>query len=696
LLTPNRARCRNWSFINSLFNSTNLPAIQSADIGNSPALYALLTGRVSGVSGVVNVNANSKKYVQYGSLVTRESQKMWALYLTDTFRLKPTFTLSYGLRWDHQGTPRNNNGTYTMPQGGNNGLWDVSGPGNLFKPGTLAGQATQMVPMENAWNAYYKSFAPNVGVAWSPNSDHPVIKAIFGSNGALRTGYSLNFSREGLYHLNSLAGSNLGPTATASLVADRDFKSGSLFYDGTIPPLVTVPTSYSFPLAMSRLTYTGTSVNWYDPNIVPPKIHSFSFGLQRGIAKATVLEVRYVGNRGRDLWRQVNLNEANVIENGFLNEFIAAQNNLAICTANRAACTGSATGALRFDNRGLAGQANLPIMQAAFTGTTGFTSSTFVTNLQQGTAGSMAATIANNATYMPNVIKAGYPSNLFYVRPTVTNGGAWLLKNGASSNYDSLQIEVRRRMSAGLLFSGSYVLSKGLTNLFGDSIASAVQPMTLRNYEYAYGPSPYDIRRVLKFNYLWELPFGPGKKWGSGANALLSRLIGGWQINGIGRIQSGQPFQLTSGRATLNQYEAGIVPMVPISQLQSMVKIVKNPAGTVTFVDPTLIGSDGRANPAYLQVPTTPGQVGYYVFLYGPSLVRWDTTLAKRVGFELRAEALNILNLVNFMQASPSSSTASASIQSTSFGRTTNYYNDFNGSQDPGGRVIQLVLRIDF
>jgi hypothetical protein len=68
----------------------------------------------------------------------------------------------------------------------------------------------------------------------------------------------------------------------------------------------------------------------------------------------------------------------------------------------------------------------------------------------------------------------------------------------------------------------------------------------------------------------------------------------------------------------------------------------------------------------------------------------------ERVNVELRAEVLNVFNFVNFMQASPSSSTSTTSIQSTSFGRTTNYYQDFNGSQDPGGRVIQLVLRINF
>jgi hypothetical protein len=454
---------------------------------------------------------------------------------------------------------------------------------------------------------------------------------------------------------------------------------------------------------MSSLTYTGSSVNWYDPALTPPKIHSFSFGIQREVFSNTVLEVRYVGNRGKDLWRQINLNEVNTVESGFLKEFTAAQNNLAICTNNRAACTGSATGALRFDNRGVAGQVSLPIMQAAFAGTSGFTSSTFVTNLQQGTAGSMASTLANSTLYMPNVIKGGYPANLFLASPTTANGGAWLLKNGAYSSYDSFQIELRRRMYSGLLLTVSYVFSKGLTNLGGDNIASAVQPMTLRNYDYSKVPSPYDIRHVLKLNWLYELPFGPGKKWIATTNGVLSRLVGGWQINGIGRIQSGPPFQLTSGRYTFNQYEAGVIPLVPRSELQSMGKIVKDPSGYVTCVDPKLIGSDGRANPQYLMTPTTPGQVGNYLFLYGPPLVRIDATLAKsirineRIGVQLRAEVLNLPNTVNFMQGSPTASVAgTASIQSTSFGRTTNYYQDFNGSQDPGGRVIQLVFRIDF
>jgi hypothetical protein len=688
--------------INSLFSATTFPAIASTDISNAQALYALLTGRISGVAGVVNVDEKTLKYVQYAPLTVRNMQQNLGIFFTDTFRVRPTVTFNYGLRWDYQGVPGNTNGVYTMPQGGYAGLWDVSGPGNLFKPGTLAGQPTQFVLAGQAWNKHFRNFAPSVGVAWSPSSDSPILKAIFGKTGALRVGYSMTYSREGLAHLTQLEGANPGPTATATLTADRDFASGTLFYDGTIPPLVTQPTAFSFPLSMSPPSYSGSSSNYYDPNLTPPKVHSFSIGIQREILKDTVLEVRYVGNYGQNLWRQYNMNEVNIFENGFLKEFVAAQNNLNICTANRAACTGTSTGALRFDNRGLPGQVNLPIMQAAFAGTTGFTSSSFVTNLQQGTAGSLANSIANSSTYMPNVVKGGYPANLFLVSPTMANGGAWLLTNGAWSEYNSLQVELRRRFHSGLQFSTSYVFSKGLSNLFGDAQSSGTQPITLRDFSLGDGPSPYDIRHVVKANWLYELPFGPGKKFISSTYPVLSRLVGGWQWNGVARIQTGQAFQLTSGRSTFNNYDAGVIPMVPLSKLQSMTGVFKNPNGVVTLVQPALIGADGRANPDYLQVPSTPGVLGYNVFLYGPSLVRIDMTLAKhipireRVNMELRAQVLNVFNIANFMQASPSSSTSTQSIQSTTFGQTLQYYQDFNGSQDPGGRVIELVFRLNF
>jgi hypothetical protein len=678
----------------TVFSAANFPAINTTDLANAGNLYALLTGRLSGVSGVVNADPETHKFTQYLPLFVKNQQKNLGIFATDTWRLHSGVTLNMGLRWDYQGVPGNTNGMYSMPDGGYAGLWDVSGPDNLFKPGTQPGKAIQMVPMGQAWNKSWLNFAPSVGLAWSPSSDHWLSRAVLGKGGAFRVGYAITYSREGLAHLSQIAGANPGAQASASLVADRDFKAGTLFYDGTIPSLVTVPASYGFPLSLSGLTYTSNgTANWYDPSLHPPRVHSYSAGIQRQLPKAVVLEVRYVGNYGQDLWRQYNINEVNIFENGFLKEFQSAQNNLKISQA---------AGLSNFSNRGLAGQVPLPIMEAAFAGTSAFTNSTFVTNLTQSTAGNMASSIAGNVTYMPNLVKAGYPANFFVAAPSAIGGGAFLLKNGAWSNYNSLQIEGRRRMSGGLLVSASYVFAKGLSNLFGDAQSSGTQPITLRDFSLGDGPSPYDIRHAFKANWIYEFPFGPGKRWIRSNHSILSRIVGGWQWNGIARIQSGQAFQLQSGRNTYNNYEAGVLPLVPLSKLQSLVGVYKLPNKVVMFMNPTAVGTDGRMDPNLVATPATPGQLGYNVFLYGPSLVRVDSTLAKRTKVhekwevELRAEVLNVFNLANFMQASPSSSTATASIQSTTFGQTTNYYQDFNGSQDPGGRVIQLVFRLNF
>ena len=78
------------------------------------------------------------------------------------------------------------------------------------------------------------------------------------------------------------------------------------------------------------------SVNAFKPDLKIGKIHSWTFSIQRELSLNTVLEVRYIGNRGRDLWRQYDLNELNISENGVFAEWKIAQRNLlANIAANR-------------------------------------------------------------------------------------------------------------------------------------------------------------------------------------------------------------------------------------------------------------------------------------------------------------------------------------------------------------------------
>ena len=98
------------------------------------------------------------------------------------------------------------------------------------------------------------------------------------------------------------------------------------------------------------------------------------------------------------------------------------------------------------------------------------------------------------------------------------------------------------------------------------------------------------------------------------------------------------------------------------------------------------------------------GQCAYpNIVLYGPQFTRFDLSLVKKtritetVNFEFRAEFLNAFNYVNFSVGSPNnSSTSVTGIGSDTFGRVTQAYRDISTTNDPGGRLIQFVARINF
>jgi hypothetical protein len=337
----------------------------------------------------------------------------------------------------------------------------------------------------------------------------------------------------------------------------------------------------------------------------------------------------------------------------------------------------------------------------------GFTDdTTFADTIFKGQAGSVANSLATNVTRLGNLTRAGYPANFFQVNPAVNNGGAFLVYNGGFSNYNAMQVEVRRRMTAGLQLQGSYVWSHSIVN--GASSDSAVfsQPTTFRNNRLDRVNSPFDIRHAYKFNGIYELPFGPGKRFASNLSSpILRRAVEGWQLASLVRIQSGAPFTFSSGRATVNGNESGVILYnMTASELDNMVDIRKttgsNGRGVIYYLPQALIDNTNAAfevggktlanldpSKPYIGPPTTPGQFGYRVYIRGPWQQHYDLSLIKvtRIGekanVEFRAQMLNAFNMTNFQLGNGIGA---------SFGQTT--------SQDtnPAYRTIDMILRINF
>ena len=722
----------------ALFTTANFPGASANDLATAAQLYATLTGRVTAVDRTAFLN--NGHYALLGSQTLKFRQPLFALFAQDSWRVKSNVTLNFGFRWEPQYPIVSDNENFAKATFA--GLFGESGEGNLFKPGTLTGSTTQLTQLaigEKLYKTDWNNFAPTMSIAWTPNFQTGLLNRFFGNTGqsVLRAGYSAAFVREGLGNITQVVSANPGGTLTLSSDVDAgSLPLGTLFRNRAALTPPTFQDTPTYPFAVQA----GDGIGGFDPNLKTGMVHSWNIGLQREIFKDTVVEARYVGTRGRDLWRRYGLNEVNVIENGFLNEFRLAQANLA---ANQAAGRGNN---FAFFGTGT-GTQPLPIMLGFFTGSRAgansaasyvgvgqFSNTGRLTQLNPNFANPVGFATTLQNTFLANGVAAGSPANFFVVNPGVGllsagSQSVTLTTNDTNTWYDAMQLELRRRFSGGLLLQMSYTWSKSLTNLYASSQSSLGQPLTLRGENEALERyrAPQDLRHSFKANWIYELPFGRGKMLWGDANGLANHLAGGWEWHGTARVQSGRPFAL------------GNVQLVgmDVAELQQAVDARRQPNRTVTFLPDDIIlntrrafsvsatgagfGSLGAPTGRYIAPANSGGclqgfvgQCGFAnLILEGPRFVRFDMSLVKKIRFtentnlELRVELLNALNNINFLVGGssaiddPKLTGTNLGLQTpnygaATFGLVTAAYQDISTTNDPGGRPVQFVLRFNF
>jgi len=726
----------------AIFTAANFPGASSSQLSSAASLYASLTGRINTVTQAVGLDENSHQYGHVAP-IDRDHIREMGLFAQDTWRALPGLTLSVGLRYEREFAFVNENGTYAQ-LGGLTGLYGVSGVGNLFKPGTLTGSAPQLNPV-TAGGGYKipAVWAPSAGLAWQVPGSEGVLGTLFGRHSGasvLRAGYSIATVREGMNVYSQVYGGNPGLTLDSSVSyanTPTDFgpAGGLLFRDASFPTRSGIPAAPQYPLTPAF----SNQIFDFNPSLRMGYVQSWNIGFQREVGKNAVVEIRYTGNHALKMWRLYSLNEVNIFENGFLNEFRIAQNNLTIA---RGGDITKNTGVVNFGNTGLAGQQNVPILQTALGTTSDVTTAGY---LMLGQAGTSASSIATNAARIGNLTAATSkacnggpcPINMFVVNPTVAGGGPFVLDNGGSSAYNALQVEARKRLATGLQFQASYVFAKSLANGALNSAIDNVSFTTLRDPRNDRIPEAFDIRHAIKVNWVYELPFGPGRTFlNSVHNPFFRKALEGWELSGVMRFQSGTPFFL-SGLGTFNAStnDGVVLHNITLAQLQSEMGVYKTSAinaagkaqGTVFYLPPPALTStgavatgtlnstnntnvitntmaafnNGTLTPAQVDPsapyisPAPAGQLGGRLYLYLPWQRHFDVSLMKRtkiterVNLEIRAQALDVFNLTNFI---PDNNIGS------SFGQISvnGAYRDISGTVDPGSRILEFVARINF
>src|SRR4030095_5682781 len=142
--------------------------------------------------------------------------------------------------------------------------------------------------------------------------------------------------------------------------------------------------------------------------------------------------------------------------------------------------------------------------------------------------GTFAANLHSDAARRDNAIRAGLAPNFFLTNPDL-RGGVFLTSNSGYTRYDAGVVELRRRMSQGLLVQANYAFAKGFTS-------SRVSFRAPRVNTLGTGTDTV-LEHAFKVNWVYELPIGKGKTLFGNSGRLLDRLVGGWEFDGTGRIQ---------------------------------------------------------------------------------------------------------------------------------------------------------------
>ena len=275
-----------------------------------------------------------------------------------------------------------------------------------------------------------------------------------------------------------------------------------------------------------------------------------------------------------------------------------------------------------------------------------------------------------------------YP-NLNTSQTSVAGSHAYLelATDDGNTNYNALLVSLRRRFSKGLSYGISYTFSKNFSD-YVDNLTGGPTPAYAYNYSLERSYSPFDTTHRFVGNVLYNLPIGKGGMVLNG-DGWGSRLIGGWQVNGILTLETGTPFSVSAP----DESNTG-------SNHANRANCIGNPfLGAST--DPSQIAGGAAPgffiNPAAFSLPPigTFGTCAPRLF-HGPGLENVDLSLFKhfpiteRYMVELRGEFFNAFNHPNFTNPSASYSPSSLG----SFGKV------FATVNDP--REIQLALKLYF
>jgi len=214
----------------------------------------------------------------------------------------------------------------------------------------------------------------------------------------------------------------------------------------------------------------------------------------------------------------------------------------------------------------------------------------------------------------------------------------------------------------------------------GNSSTAGSTPFDINNRRLNYAPSDFDRRHSLQTNWVWELPFGEGKRWLNGSSGAVNRMLGGWELAGFGRLTSGRPFTVYAGTNTVSNVNQSTANCSTCGRGDGTPYL--DPAsGLIWFFDATQRARITAPGAGELGTLGRNFFVGPHYGVINASLLK-TLAITERFKLELRGDATNLTNSVMF-------GAPTTDITSTTFGRIRN-------TTTSSSRKVQVGAKIHF
>ena len=619
------------------------------------------------------------EYGQGSAQEERVRSKSVYLFAQDSWKLRPSVTLNYGLRWELN-TPLADAGqkVQTFRPGQTSTVYpcQLSPLSPLYNPGVNDCTNTGVTPVglvvpgdkgipNGLSETYYKSFAPRIGLAWSPSAQDGILHKLFGGAGksSIRAGFGVFYNPVEQLVLEQFSAEP--PFGGSTFIFNTQFNTPFLGQDGA----TTFPNPFNGILNPPR----NKPVDWslFRPILLfgqaakNPRTQyaeQYNLTIQREVAKGMVLQVSYVGRQGHRLLASQDLNPGNP----------------QTCLDLNATLGSGTCGPFFADSSFFIPPGTVIAPQGLHLPYNPGSGGNFIPG--GTTVGPNGITLVGLRPFSSPLCQpltgAGCPPDGVDVFSSIFTQNTL-----ANSSYNAFQASLEKRFSHGLQFQASYTFGKSID--MASTFENLIDPVNPRRDR---ALSLFDARNRFVFSYYWEFPVPKYE-------GFKGKALNGWAVSGITTFQSGFPIRITSQDDTELQSSFDFETPGEPNLVAPFKKLNPRGPGNLGFdpssfnsstCDPTIPG-DCAANPGAVAL----GTIGNAprTICCGPGINNWEigfqkvTPLSERTRMEFRGELFNAFNHAQFFQ--PDGNTTDG----TDFGRVKR-------ARDP--RLVQFALKLYF